>query len=150
MRAGGDPCIGKTHGGKGTKVHALVNAEGLPVALSLSAANREDFDEAIPLLEQLPHLEGTNLLGDRAYGIRALRAYYAARGTAFTIPPSKNWKDQWEWDREKYKRRNVVERFFCRLKDFRRVCTRYDKRADSFSAFVFLAATAISFAILHS
>ena len=149
MTAGGNSCIGRTHGGKGTKIHALVNADGLPVALSLSAANREDFDEAIPLLDQMPELSGVNILGDKAYGIRKLRAYYTQRGAAFTIPPSKNMKDQWPWDREVYKRRNVVERFFCRLKDFRRVCTRYDKRSDSFNAFVYLAAICVSFAILH-
>ena len=48
-----------------------------------------------------------------------------------------------------YKRRNVIERFFCRLKDFRRISTRYDKRADSFQAFLFLAASAVIFSILH-
>lgn len=149
MMPEGNSCIGKACGGKGTKVHALVSRECIPVALSLSAANREDFDEAIPLLEQVSCLKGANLLGDRAYGTRKLRAYYAQRGAEFTVPPSKNMKDQWEWDHETYKRRNVVERFFCRLKDFRRVCTRYDKRDDSFACFVLVAAIFVSFAILH-
>lgn len=147
--AGIDPCIGRTHGGKNTKVHALVNGRGLAVALSLSAGNREDFDEALPLLAQLPDLCGSNVLGDRAYGTRKIREYLHEHQASYTIPPSKNMKDQWSYDKEVYKHRNQVERFFCRLKEFRRVCTRYDKRADSFFAFTLIAAISISFAILH-
>ncbi len=123
---------------------------GAPVCLSLSAGNREDFDEAIPLLERLPSLKGTDLLGDRAYGTKKIRVYLTQRGAAYTIPPKKNLREPWEYDRERYKRRNVVERFFCRLKDFRRVDTRYDKRPDSFRAFVLLAAAFVSFGILHN
>ena len=55
----------------------------------------------------------------------------------------------WPFDKETYKRRNVVERFFNRLKEFRRAETRYDKRDDSFLAFVLIAATCVSFNILH-
>ena len=127
----------------------MVNRRGVPVSLSLSAGNREDFDEAIPLLEQVPDLEGSNILGDRAYGTKKIRAYLTERGAAYTIPPTKNLREPWVYDRERYKRRNVVERFFCRIKDFRRVDTRYDKRPDSFFAFVLLAASFASFAILH-
>lgn len=140
----GDGCIGRTPGGKNTKVHSVVNSRGVPVIQSLCAGNRKDFDEAIPLLGQLPDLEG-----DRAYGTKMIRAYLTMRGAAYTIPPTKNLREPWVYDRERYKRRNVVERFFCRIKDFRRVDTRYDKRPDSFYAFVLLAASIVSFAILH-
>lgn len=126
-----------------------MNSQGLPICLSLSAGNREDFDEAIPLLELLPNLEGANLLGDRAYGTKKIRTYLTQQGAEYTIPPTKNLREPWEYDHERYKRRNVVERFFCRIKDFRRVATRYDKRPDSFRAFVFLAASFASLAILH-
>ena len=54
MTAGGGSCIGGTRGGKGAKLHALVHAEGLPAVWSLSAVNREDFDEAVPLWNQIP------------------------------------------------------------------------------------------------
>ena len=71
------------------------------------------------------------------------------RTAQYTIPPTKNLLHPWKYDRQTYKRRNVIERCFCRLKDFRRIATRYDKRADSFQAFLFLAASAVIFSILH-
>ena len=150
MRAGEDSCIGITRGGKTTKIHALVNGQGLPVRFLLSAGNREDFDEAIPLLEQVPDLRGSRILGDRAYGTKKVRGYIQARGGCYTIPPTKNLREPWAYDKAIYRRRNVVERFFCRLKQFRRVATRYDKRAASFRAILLVSAISILFAILHN
>ena len=144
-----DACIGRTRGGKNTKIHALVNREGIPVCLSLSAGNRSDCDEAIPLLQQFGKIKGSNILGDRAYGAKKIRLYLTERGARYTIPPTKNLLHPWKYDRQTYKRRNVIERCFCRLKDFRRISTRYDKRADSFKAFLFLAASVVIFSILH-
>lgn len=67
----------------------------------------------------------------------------------YTIPPKVNTKQPWLFDKETYKRRNVIERFFNRLKEFRRAETRYDKRDDSFLAFVMVAAICVAFGILH-
>ena len=144
-----DVCIGRTRGGKNTKIHALVNREGIPVCLSLSAGNRSDCDEAIPLLQKFGKIKGSNILGDRAYGAKKIRLFLAEQGAQYTIPPTKNLLHPWKYDRQTYKRRNVIERCFCRLKDFRRIATRYDKRADSFQAFLFLAASTVIFSILH-
>ena len=94
-------------------------------------------------------IEGSNILGDRAYGAKKIRLFLAEQGAQYTIPPTKNLLHPWKYDRQTYKRRNVIERCFCRLKDFRRIATRYDKRADSFQAFLFLAASAVIFSILH-
>ena len=70
-------------------------------------------------------------------------------GVEYTIPPRKNLKEPWEYDRERYKHRYVIECFFNRLKAFRRVATRYDKIASSFCAFVCAASIALlSFAAL--
>ena len=144
-----DVCIGRTRGGKNTKIHALVNREGIPVCLLISAGNCADCDQAIPLLQKFGKIEGSNILGDRAYGAKKIRLYLAEQGAQYTIPPTKNLLHPWKYDRQTYKRRNVIERCFCRLKDFRRIATRYDKRADSFQAFLFLAASAVIFSILH-
>ena len=65
------------------------------------------------------------------------------------ISPKVNTKQPWPFDKEMYKRRNVIERFFNRLKEFRRAETRYDKRDDSFLAFVMVAAICVAFSILH-
>ena len=108
-----------------------------------------DCDQAIPLLQKFGKIKGSNILGDRAYGAKKIRRFLAEQGAQYTIPPTKNLLHPWKYDRQTYKRRNVIERCFCRLKDFRRISTRYDKRADSFQAFLFLAASAVIFSILH-
>ena len=120
-----------------------------PVTFLLSAGNIEDCTAAVPLLRKVSELKGCNILGDKAYGTKEIRNYLHEQSTTYTIPPKVNIAQPWSYDKEIYKHRNVVERFFNRLKDFRRAETRYDKRDDSFLAFVFVAAISISFSILH-
>ena len=81
------------------------------------------------------------LVADRAYDARSLRDWLAARGTEAVIPPNPTRKHPHTYDAETYKQRNLIERMFCRLKDFRRIATRYDKRADIFLSGVLLAVT---------
>lgn len=64
---------------------------------------------------------------DRAYEGKATRNLASAHGFIPVVPPKKNRKRPWEYDKELYKRRNEIERFFLRIKRFRRVFTRYDK-----------------------
>jgi transposase len=80
---------------------------------------------------------------DRAYESDETRALAAANGHEPVVPPKKNRKTPWGYDEEKYKRRNVVERLFRRLKEFRKVCTRYDKTDVMFLAFIQFAFIAI-------
>ena len=82
----------------------------------------------------------TTLAADRAYDSDALRRMLIARGTTPVIPNAPYRKRLHPFDREAYKRRNLVERAFCRLKDFRRIATRYDKLAITYSAAICLAA----------
>jgi transposase len=81
------------------------------------------------------------LLADRAYDARKLRDWLVARGVEPVIPPNRTRKHPYPWDSEVYRSRNLIERMFCRLKDFRRIATRYDKRADNFLSAVMIAAT---------
>ena len=83
------------------------------------------------------------LIADRAYDARKFRDWLADRGCEAVIPPNPTRKHPHTYDRIAYRNRNVVERMFCRLKDFRRVATRYDKRADIFLAAVLLVATIV-------
>ena len=83
------------------------------------------------------------LLADRAYDARRLRDWLTERGCQAVIPPNPTRKHPHFYDRAAYRGRNVVERMFCRLKDFRRIATRYDKRADVFLSAVFLAAALV-------
>jgi transposase len=81
------------------------------------------------------------LLADRAYDTNALRSWLAERGAEAVIPSTRKRKVMIKHDKVAYRERNRIERMFCRLKDFRRIATRYDKRADIFLSAVCLAAT---------
>lgn len=82
----------------------------------------------------------TTLAADRAYDSDALRQMLVERGTTPVIPNGPRRTRLHPFDREAYKRRNLVERAFCRIKDFRRVATRYDKLAATYAAAISLAA----------
>ena len=81
------------------------------------------------------------LLADRAYDARKLRDWLTERGCEPVIPPNPTRKHPHAYDPVACRGRNAIERMFCRIKDFRRIATRYDKRADNFLSAVFLAAT---------
>ena len=132
-----------------TKIHAIVGKDLRAATFLLSAGNVEDCTKAVPLLKKLPCLKKCNILADKAYGTKEIRDYLHEQSATYTIPPKVSVKHSWPFDKEVYKHRNVIERFFNRLKEFRRVETRYDKRDDSFFAFVLIAATYIAFRCLH-
>jgi putative transposase len=79
-------------------------------------------------------------MADRAYDARSLRDWLQARGTEAVIPPNPTRKHPHAYDPIAYRARNLIERMFCRLKDFRRIATRYDKRSDTFLSAICLAA----------
>ena len=79
------------------------------------------------------------LLADRAYDARKFRNWLADQGAEAVIPPNPTRKHPHAYDPVAYRQRNLIERMFCRLKDFRRIATRYDKRADNFLSAVLLA-----------
>jgi putative transposase len=80
------------------------------------------------------------LLADRAYDANSLREELVQRRIKPVIPPNPTRKHPHRYDKKAYKGRNVIERMFCRLKDFRRIATRYDKRADTFLSAILIAA----------
>ena len=107
------------------------------IVFSLSPGQRHDAPLGRELLSRLPALSGQPyLVMDRAYEGGPTRALAAALGYRPVVPPKKNRKYPWEYDKEIYKRRNAIERFFRRLKDFRRISTRYDKLDVMFVAFI--------------
>lgn len=85
-------------------------------------------------------INGSNILADKAYGTKEIREYITSNGAQYTIPPKSNTQHPWECDWWIYKERHLVECFFNKIKHFRRIATRYDKLADSFLAFVYVAA----------
>jgi transposase len=132
--------MGRSRGGLTTKIHALVDALGLPIMLKLSEGQAHDGRSADDMLDSLGN--GDVLLADRAYDSDALRARLAARGAWACVKPMPNRKNIPRFSPFLYRYRNLVERFFNKLKHFRVVATRYDKR-DDFLASVQLASIRI-------
>jgi transposase len=133
--------MGRSRGGLTTKIHALVDAEGLPIALKLTEGQAHDGRSAEDMLEQMQ--AGQILLADRAYDSDAMRQSLAKRGAWANVRPMPNRKNIPAFSAFLYRYRNLVERFFNKLKHFRGVATRYDKRADNYLAGVKLASLRI-------
>ena len=133
--------IGPSRGGQTTKVHALTDSDGRPYVFLLTPGNIADIAVAPALVAAMP--PGDSMLADKGYDANALRALLASRGTTPIIPNKACRKVALPFDAEAYKQRNVIERMFCRLKDFRRIATRYDKLARNFLAAICIAATVI-------
>lgn len=133
--------MGRSRGGLTTKIHALVDANGLPIALKLTEGQAHDGPPAQEMLAAMG--PGQILLADRAYDSDALRESLAARGAWANVKPKANRKRKPAFSAFLYKERNLVERFFNKLKHFRAVATRYDKLAENYLAGVKLAAARI-------
>ncbi len=133
--------MGRSRGGLTTKIHALVDANGLPVVLKLTAGQAHDGRSAGDMLGSIG--EGQVLLADRAYDSDALRAELAERGAWANIPPIARRKNRPAFSPFLYRYRNLVERFFNKLKHFRAIATRYEKHAQNYLALVKLASIRI-------
>jgi len=130
-------CIGITRGGRNTKIHAVVDALGNPIYVRLSSGDIHDSAIAEDVLRHI-NLNGTTVLADKAYGSYELREYIANHNADFCIPPKSNAIDPWFCDWFQYKERHLVECFFNKLKENRRIATRFDKLASRFLSFVYL------------
>lgn len=133
--------MGRSRGGLTTKIHALVDANGLPVKLKLTAGQAHDGPSAQDMLGDLSG--GQVLLADAAYDSDALRARMKQAGGWACVKPTSRRKNRPAFSPFLYRYRNVVERFFCKLKHFRAVATRYEKHDDNYLALVKLAASRI-------
>ena len=137
-----DQAIGRSRGGLSTKIHALVDALGNPLAFLLTAGQAHDLAGADGLL---PHMAAGRLIADKAFDADArVLEPLAQAGKSAVIPPRPNRVTPREFDRHLYKERHLIENFFCKLKQFRAIATRYDKTARNFLAAIHLAAAIIS------
>jgi transposase len=110
------------------------------VVFSLSGGNAHDAPQGELLLDKLERSdEQIYILMDRAYESDKMRSKAVERGFIPVVPPKKNRKEPWEYDTERYKQRNEIERFFLRLKRFRKIFTRYDKLDVMFCGFIYFA-----------
>ena len=133
--------MGRSRGGLTTKIHALVDANGNPIALKLTAGQAHDGKSASDLLKRLG--AGQTLLADRAYDSDALRESLAQRGAWATIKPMPGRVNIPAFSAFLYRYRNLVERFFNKLKHYRAIATRFEKHDANYLALVKLAAAKI-------
>lgn len=133
--------MGRSRGGLTSKVHAIVDINGLPVRLGLSPGEAHDNRLCAELLAGLK--PKTMVLADRGYDADWIRALVNEQGAWPNIPPERNRKDPICFSPYLYRSRNLVERFFNKLKPCRRVATRYDKLAANDLAFITLASIRI-------
>ncbi len=128
--------LGRSRGGFGTKIHAKVDSFGMPLGFVLTGGEAHEINFAAKLV-------GTDisdcLIADRAYDSNKFREFLSERGTEAVIPSKINRLIPIPHDKHIYKERNFVERFFSRIKQFRRVATRYDKLAVTFMGTVIMA-----------
>ncbi|WP_415923896.1 IS5 family transposase [Streptomyces scabiei] len=160
-RKGGrrSPALGRSRGGLTSKIHLACDAFGRPLAFVLTGGNTNDCTQFTTVMEAIrvprmgpgrPRVRPTHVLGDKGYSSRAIRTWLRRRGISHTIPEradqirnrlrrgSRGGRPP-AFDKQLYKRRNVVERCFNRLKQWRGIATRYDKTAESYQAAVTLA-----------
>jgi transposase len=132
--------LGRSRGGFGSKLHGVVNPLGHPVVLAVPEAQAADSPH-LPSL--ITGLKTQAVLADKGYDSDANRAAIRAQGAEPCIPSRKNRKVAVPYDQHLYRERNGVERFFGRIKQYRHVATRFDKKADNYLGFVWLASLVI-------
>jgi transposase len=129
--------MGRSRGGLTSKIHAVVDSSGLPIRLALTTGEAHDNQLASKPLSRLE--SGSMLLADRGYDADWIRGLVRRHGAWANIPPKRNRTEALCFSPYLYRTRNLIERFFNRIKQCRRVATRYDKLAANYLAFVQLA-----------
>ena len=140
--------MGCSRGGLTTKIHARVDGQGRPIQLLITPGQAHDLTATDALLADLKR--GTILIADKAYDADRLRQHLKARGAIANIPNMIRRKRRFRWKKALYRQRNLIERFFNKLKQFRRIATRYDKLGATFQAFLQLAVVRISLRSIES
>jgi transposase len=147
-KGGGDEALGRSRGGFSTKLHLRTEGHGKPLVVLLTAGQRHEQTMFEPLMEAgrvkrrhggRPRQRPKRVAGDKGYSSRRTRHYLRSRGIGPVIPRKRNERRRGHFDRAAYRQRNRVERTINRLKKFRRVATRYEKRAVNYLAMVLIA-----------
>jgi transposase len=123
-----------------TKINIAVDALGNPLRFILTEGQVHDIRQAGALIEGFAC---EKVLADKGYDSNEFRAAIASKGAEAVIPSKRSRSEPIPYDKDVYKERNLVERFFNKIKHFRRIATRYDKTALSFAAMLALAAAMI-------
>lgn len=140
--------MGRSRGGLSTKIHLRVDGKGQVITFLLTPGQQHEMSVAKDLMDQgwIKQANGKNrlrprrIVGDKGYTSKEFRHFLHQRGIRYTIPRRSNEKRKGQFDKKVYRERNKVERLFSRLKEFRRIATRYEKRAANYAAMLTIAA----------
>lgn len=140
--------LGRSRGGFTTKLHARCDAQGRPLGFVLTPGHSHDVHGFAPLFRMIgDRIEA--FLADRGYDADAIRDEIARADVEAVIPAKTNRRTPIPHDRAKYTWRNLIERLFNKLKNWRRVATRYDKTRESYLGFVALASIKLWIPFVH-
>ena len=138
--------MGRSCGGLTTKLHAACSDDRTAVSFSLGPGQSHDATAFPAVWKEVPKSRWLNAaVMDKASDCDDIRKFLEYQGIEAVIPPKANRKKLLSYDKVKYRMRQKVERFFCRIKEFRRIATRYDKLAKTFMAFVHLVCAFVAF-----
>jgi transposase len=140
--------LGRSRGGFTTKIHARCDGKGRPLGFTLTPGQAHDIKGFATLLRMIGDKVDA-LLADKGYDADAVREALKEIDVEAVIPSKSNRKQPLAFDREAYRQRNVIERMFNKLKNWRRIATRYDKSAGSFLAFIMLASAKLWMPFVH-
>jgi transposase len=141
--------LGRSQGGLSTKLHVRAEGGGRLITFALTPGHRHELIAVEQLLEQgsvkrmtvgRPRIRPKRVAGDKGYSSPSFRRYLRRRGIRYTIPRRTNQRRSGPFDKDLYRLRNRVERLIGRLKQYRRIATRYEKRAANYAAMVTIAA----------
>ncbi len=133
-------CLGRSRGGFTTKIHALTDALGNPLKFILTGGQQNDITQAIPLLQDVYN---TFVIADKGYDSNDLIAFLQNNNCIPVIPSRKNRKELRKYDEFLYQDRNRIECFFGKIKQFRRIASRFEKSAEAFLALVYFVGALI-------
>lgn len=140
--------LGWSKGGFSSKIHLRCEGNGLPITFLLTVGERHEAVVFEQLMQQgavkragagRPRLRPRRVVGDKGYSSGAVRRYLRRRGIRLTIARKVNERQRGKFDKSIYRQRNLVERCFNRLKQFRRIATRYEKKTENYLAMLTLA-----------
>ena len=135
-RGAKDQALGRSRGGLSTKIHMTVDAVGQPIRFILTGGQASDAPQAIPLLTGI---KASHVIADKGYDSNRILGFIQGQGAVAVIPPKSNRRVVRTYDKDVYKQRNLIERAFNKLKNWRRIATRYDRRSLYFMAALYLA-----------
>lgn len=153
-RNGEENALGRSRGGYSTKIHVVCEGKGIPLGVTLTSGEKGEAPEFQNAMTSTPiglHRKSKRpkaVAGDKAYSSKAIRSWLRSRGIKDVIPRRSNERRTTRFAKQLYKQRNVVERLIGRLKDFRRIATRYDKTKESYLAMIKIAFLRITLKVI--